>query len=110
MVKKNRENMASSIDSHHAGRAGMLLVSMLLASMLLADMLLAGMLLAGMLLEGMLLAGMLLVGMRAVHACAIRCTGDDAHSYLADNTALVCVTFMHSARVNFVSHYNELCG
>ena len=79
--------------------------------MLLALMLLVGMLLAGMLLAGMLLAGMLLVGMRAVHSCAITCAGDDAHSYLADNTtALVRVTFMHSARVNFVSHYNESRG
>ena len=83
---------------------------MLLALMLLVGVLLAGMLLAGMLLAGMLLAGMLLVDMRAVHSCAITCTGDDAHSYLADNTALVRVTFMHSARKKFVSHYNESRG
>ena len=49
MVKKNRENTASSIHTHHASRAGMLLASMLLAGMLLAGMLLAGMLLLGML-------------------------------------------------------------
>ena len=53
-----------------------------------------------MLLAGMLLAGMLLAG----HSCAIKCTGDDAHSYLADNTtALVRMTFMHSARVNLAT-------
>ena len=73
---------------------------------LLAGMLLAGMLLAGMLLAGMLLVGMLLAGMHAVHACAITCTDNDAHSYLADNAALVRVAFNHSAGVNFVSHYN----
>ena len=58
---------------------------------LLAGMLLAGMLLAGMLLAGMLLVGMLLAGMHAVHACAITCTDNDAHGYLADNAALVRV-------------------
>ena len=83
---------------------------MLLAGMLLAGMLLAGMLLVGMLLVGMLLVGMLLAGMHAVHACAITCTDNDAHGYLADNAALVCVAFIYSAGVNCVSHYNGSCG